>query len=279
MGRTITFNLKSDEGFSIDGLLIDFAKQKILGTYKGKVFDLPTKSTVEFSRQRHNKNKKNKSIFKAPNAIGELFLDPNSAILGFDHIFAVDTNTKSLGGSKASVACVLHVLPKGVNSQSAYFECVTLLLIEFWNVNDKPENFAWMVFLNTLENNRNKFAGKIALVVDSDFDEHEAFNNRSKPVYANRYLPEDVSVVYATDRAPGNLASEMIRYCDKTANEVFNNENLLLNPNGFIKLDDMENVYLRSWDTDVDVENFKDFFIRRYPNKSKGYNNAIIRNK
>lgn len=103
--------------------------------------------------------------------------------------------------------------------------------------------------------------------MDSDFDNHEAFNDRSKPVYAEKYLPEDVSVIYSTDRAPGHLASEMIRYCDKIANGVFEGSNLLLNPNGIEKLADMENVYLRSWNTEVDVENFKDFLLRRNPPK------------
>lgn len=150
LGRTIKFTLKSDKGYWIDGLLLDFKNQKILGTYKDEVFDLPEKSTVEFSRQRKNEDKNNKSIFKSPNSTGELFLDPNSAILGFNHVFAVDTNTKLLGGSKASVACVLQVIPKAVKGRSAYIECATIALMEFWNVNDKPENFAWMIFFKYL---------------------------------------------------------------------------------------------------------------------------------
>ena len=119
-----------------------------------------------------------------------LRIDPNQALAAnYDILFAVDTNNRSFKGYRFSVTGVVeatHTLdPK---NGSPAFAWHTPFLLEFTQVSDeKPENLGWEVATRNIEaTSRYNGFGRIGLIVDSDLQNLEKYNERTLPIQIGR---------------------------------------------------------------------------------------------
>lgn len=233
----------------LEGFVLDFNSQKILGLKDGQPHPLIGSAQLEFKRER--KNKEAKMLHSSSSAGAESYFSANHQLFTYDHIIAVDTNTNYVCGSSVSITAAYHFIPKYITSNSLSGCGSILALLEHWNVVEKPENLGWWQILQALRESIDFFKGKIALIVDSDLGEHQAFNSREKPIYKDFYLPKDVTIIYASDVGSfEHLSTKMIKYCHDIASELYKNENLLINIKDLRPGIEGQFSHFRQWDAD-----------------------------
>ncbi len=170
-------------------------------------------------------------------------LTPDNIFDYFENVYAVDTNTDVKSGiSVCAFASIAHdqtskqekinVDPRTGNLSIG--KCSGMSTIEaafaFKAYKHKPENFAWHIVLETIQksNALNK-TSKIALVVDSDLANLDSYNKRESCYFRDFYLPQNIILIYASSDAKNNsLINYSISLCDKTANQLMQMEQELI---------------------------------------------------
>lgn len=180
----------------------------------------PVAATREAS---YNRAKGPKVITRAPIPPNNLFTDVNRALRQFERVFAIDTSWRDTNGQRIAVACLViaeHTLIRIPGKMAMRYHPIHCL--EFRNPISSPENIAWMVLLELMQQNpRYQYVRKIAIVVDSDLNKLHKYNERSIPIFENFYLPDKVSLVYASaDVGAENLPNMMIRRADSEARKL-----------------------------------------------------------
>lgn len=168
---------------------------------------------VVTSYERPTKPKVVNHISIAPD---RLYLGTNEALrTNFDHLFAVDTNTRAINGARVSVTAVVEA--QRLNGEYSYIE--PILFFEFMEVASNPEPLGWAAAAdNIVYSSKYRSFPRIALVVDSEFQSIPAYNARSLALYRGRFLPERLTLVYATsDTGPEYFPNAAIRYANKAA--------------------------------------------------------------
>jgi hypothetical protein len=160
----------------------------------------PVFAMSEVSYERENKQKGNKIVTQAPLRSDQLWINPNKILLGFDRIFAIDTNTQESNGERISVAGIVYgritrvVVPGGAGVEYSLNHC-----IEFRGIKGKVENYTWMCFIMSLRNSFNyNRSSQIGIIVDSDLSSLQDSNLRRAPIYDEFYLPGNVKFIYAS---------------------------------------------------------------------------------
>jgi len=232
-----------------DGIAMDFNSQKLMGVRGNKYYSLIGKPRLEYTRERDNKGPKILHTSFSPNS--DNWFNTNHQLLAYDHLIAVDTNTNQVAGSKVSITAAYHVIPETQQQGLAQCKAAVIALIECWNVTDKPENLGWYHVLQAISEYPEQFAGKVGLIVDSDLGNHQSFNSREIPIFADFYLPENVTILYASDKGGAeHLSTMVIKYCHNLASDLYKGQNLLLNTEGLYDESDRYFSHIRQWDTE-----------------------------
>ncbi|MFT6910194.1 MAG: hypothetical protein ACJAS1_006922 [Oleiphilaceae bacterium] len=188
-------------------------------------------------------------VSSSPN--DQTWFDSNHQLLSYDHLIAVDTNTRYLNDSTVSITAAYHLIPEIHQKGIARCRAAVLAILELWNVVGKPENMGWYQILSAISAYPDQYAGKIALIVDSDLGNHQCFNNRELPIFDDFYLPKNVTIVYASDKGGAKyISSKMIKYCHDLASDLFSKENLLLNVKDLKQNKTGAFTHSRQWDTE-----------------------------
>ena len=249
-GRTISIKMDVENLYSLDSIAIDFNSQKIVGVSNGLDTPLFGKSRLEVSRERDNDAKPRKILHVSHSPNDQTWLDSNHQLLSYDHLIAVDTNTNQLNDSTVSITAAYHVIPDSHEKGVAQCRAAVIALIELWNVAGKPENLGWYQVLQAIAAHPAYSTGKIGLIVDSDLGNHQAFNNREKPIFGDFYLPENVTIIYASDKGGAeHISTKMIKYCHDLAADLYKKESLLLNVKDLNRGDESNFTHYRQWDT------------------------------
>ena len=244
--RTMRLKIDPQNFFEFDGLALDFKTQRITGFKKGEYHPLIGQSKLGFSRYRQFKTSKILHESRSPS--NHTWFDSNHQLLSYDHLIAVDTNTNFIAGSHVSITAAFHVIPQANENGKAQCLVAVIALLEFWNVSEKQENLGWFTILNMILSHQSLFTGKIALIVDSDLGNHDAFNNREIPIYNDMYLPPNVTISYASDKGgPEHLSTKLIKHCHNLASDLCKNGSLLLNKQGLVSVDNEAYSHFRQW--------------------------------
>lgn len=179
---------------------------------------IPEVAWTTSSRQRA---KSPKALLKSPISPHALNLSEAGALMQYDRVFCIDTNTKTIAGRKVSVACVCECKFRFNAHQT---ECRSLILrnFEIHNAVGKEENLAWSILIDLILISPDyQPDGRYAIVTDSDLGQHEAYNTHETPYYSGKVLPENFTFIYASDEGRA-LCSDAMRKCHSEASRILN---------------------------------------------------------
>lgn len=167
-------------------------------------------------------NGKNRTLNRIESNSNIMSINLIEQICQFDMIFAVDTNTKNINGVNISVpstqCCEIN---KDENETSFKFCCFGLLCLKDIEENH-PEKIGIKLLIQAIMSNQKYSKNlKIGVVTDHDLGNINKYNKKEIPLCEDFYLPENFTLIYATDKPKENILNILISKCDKEANKFF----------------------------------------------------------
>ena len=140
----------------------------------------------------------------------------------FDVVYAIDTNTKQNSDSWFSVGALVKLIKFEEEEKDTFtYEIKPIQYITSANKQHKANMEQW-VWLKVIELIREHEPAdkKIGLVVDSDMNNVDKYNNKEKKICDREFLPENITLLYASaDNKNYNILTIMIAKADKFASE------------------------------------------------------------
>ena len=146
-----------ETGESVDPLQIEV----------GKTYPRPAKKTP-------------KVLTRAPADRSSIQLDPNRLLLKYTYLFAADTNTAEINGTRVSISVPARISDIVIEQPRWSAKLVPLDAFEFHDAADAPERIGWSEFLRGLASHP-EVHGMVGLIVDSELDALRAINVREQP--------------------------------------------------------------------------------------------------
>ncbi len=145
----------------------------------------------------------------------------NAVIARFSRVVAVDTNYHSNKGEVVCVTVASEVRNLSFEG-SGYADLVALWGLEFRAPSSDAERIGWHQALTFFQREGWLVDGaSILLVADSQLESHAKFNSRELPIIDNFFLPEGVTIGYASSDTPADsLLNRLISHSDSCANKV-----------------------------------------------------------
>jgi hypothetical protein len=159
---------------------------------------------------------------KILNTLIDIDLSSNDLFAKYQIVCACDTNTTNENDGDFSTSAFL--MGKIISIKESEIKREFTMQCINWESTGigKPENYAWTILisgLNDLFNNLN-INPKVLLIVDSDLENHEAFNKREMALIGDFFLPPNYTIVYASaDVGAEYPTNQLIRLCDKEASK------------------------------------------------------------
>jgi hypothetical protein len=202
----------------ISGMHVDEATSEL--TLFGEKGEPVHRKRVATGKDYERSGKSPKHLSRVPSLPSRIFLDPSRALQRFAAIYAVDTNTKDIGGRRVSVAISLAV--KNLRFEGPRWHASTEFFgaFEFHDAKHNPERIGWANVIQRIS--ENPVQGSLAIIVDAYRDQLADINARKQPVVGSLYLPENFELVHATSDAGKTefLPNAVLAHCDKLGSEV-----------------------------------------------------------
>lgn len=178
------------------------------------------------ARMRKSLQKPAKPCLKYYVDVHRPFNGTDSDFNHLDSMFAVDTNYRIVDDATNIKMCV-GVTGKIQLEKYKEYQNGGLFLhgtaFVFFTRHQNPEliSLHWIIS-EILESRKKILSEQIGIVLDSDFEKQDSFNNREIPYVGQHYLPPSFTLIYATaDSCGSHLANKMIRICDKGGKKAF----------------------------------------------------------
>ena len=213
--------------------IVDFLEVEIAPDGSGIRFAQEMVDTyVEKTLLREQKDPK--CVTRIPTSGPEHTFLPDRAMKSFDRIFAVDTGHRRIQGEEVSVTGVVEGQWNYIGSPRGLDKRIRLKPVccfGFQGVEEiVREKVGWVVALAELQKSGPfKKTEKVALIVDSDLSHHSDYNSRRSPLVPGIYLPDNVTLVYASADKRDDVTNYLIRWADsmnQQALKQLNNQTL-----------------------------------------------------
>jgi len=151
-----------------------------------------------------------------------------------DFLFAIDTNTFDMNGQRTSFS-VCYFVPQALSMYGNAVPFVPFIAFEINEVCPKvnPECIGWHVLIDFIvDNQAYDLKQRIGIVVDSELGKLKSINSRETTYYDKYYLPQNIQLLYASDKAKDYLTNMMISYCHRAAKKAereYKKNNIKLN--------------------------------------------------
>lgn len=178
-----------------------------------------------YSEVSYERPKGPKVLTRIPQGADSASFEAEHALeIQFDLVFGVDTNTRTINGRQVSVAGVASYR-KGTPTPGASVLWIpdVFLCWEFIDIqSDQKENLGWIAAFEELTHRGIIRDGhRVGMIVDSDLGNIPAYNARTKPVFADKNLPQGVQLVYGSaDAGSENFVNRVLQAADKVSNHV-----------------------------------------------------------
>lgn len=182
--------------------------------------------TNVYSERTYERAKAPKVLSRMPQPPhAAMFEDSDALAAHFDRVFAVDTNTRDINGRRMSVVGVAtlkrEVVP-GPDKVESGWRFDAPFAIEYGDLVAKPEPFGWMGALEILKQRRFYTEGhRVGLIVDSELGQLKDFNARTAPVDSGEFLPQGVTLIYASsDAGKESVLNRALSIADFAASQI-----------------------------------------------------------
>lgn len=177
-----------------------------------------TLSEIEGYYERENKS--DKVLFSQPVTDNRYIKDINGELIKYDAILVIDTSYEMIENIKIAFTSMM-ICWKLSSENDKYNYKQSSQVIE-WDATsvDKPENLMYAEVIENvrIQNEKRNQSPKIAVIVDSDLENISYFNDRTKPIFENYYLPEQYHMFYASsDSGNENFQNKLLKMCDNEA--------------------------------------------------------------
>ena len=216
--RTHSVRLDKRNYMESDGIAIglDSSLKRVVG---GNLLPIIGEPLYKLSHARESNVPK--TIFKGTTD-GEYVMAPNSVFHIHEHVFAIDTNTRTIDGNAVSMAGVIHAYLDG--EQLKYGP---ISVFEFWDAEITSEILGWYALIQSIVEN-NFFDDKnIGIIIDHNLGDLEKYNNREIAISGDYFLPENMTLIYASADKAAGIANMLIKFADRVANTQF--ERIIMN--------------------------------------------------
>lgn len=217
-----------------DEISVEIQCRQVPGVVELQFPDLAVESITQsrghfrIERMRHGDNtKKPKVIAAGPTNNSIVTIDPDAFLFQYDHLFFVDTNTKSDGfsGDRISVTAAVHAfVDKSFEGADDEFSLLyhQFDATEFRNSTVDPERLGWALVLRAI--NQSSFddpSNRIAIVGDAHLGAHKQIAAGKTPVIDGVFLPEHIDLIYASsDTGKESGLNALMNWCDRAASFV-----------------------------------------------------------
>lgn len=151
------------------------------------------------------------------------FSQQNHILSNFDSIAAIDTNDYRFIGRNLSISAPYYC--KNLKQTAVKpTEAVSMPFFIIENIQPglNAEVVGWYLFIKHIIPIINlKKEERLALVVDSELGKLESINNRKTPYYSNYFLPENITLIYASADTGKDPLNQLIKACDKSSKKYF----------------------------------------------------------
>lgn len=187
------------------------------------IFKPVTEVSEAYVTSQYERVKKPKIVSKVSTGNRIAKVDINKAITDYDHILAIDTNTKEVSGRMLSVTSVVIARLQTSASGGLICEYEIPFFIGFTSTLGPPERLGWVFALKVLLScDRISLNSRIGMVVDSDLDLLDEFNSRRSPLIGSEYLLGCVELLYGSaDTGSSELIpNKLIKEADKLSARI-----------------------------------------------------------
>ncbi|KUO65446.1 MAG: hypothetical protein APF84_13250 [Gracilibacter sp. BRH_c7a] len=175
---------------------------------------------IEEYRERENKN--DKIVFSQPILNNRYIEDVNLELTKYDVIVAIDTSYELINDTKIAFTSVMIFSKMSKQDDNTYNYQQIADILE-WDATtiEHPENLMYAHVIENIRLHNIKYfdiTPNIAVIIDSDLGNINSFNERTKPIYEDFYLPDNFHLFYAsTDIGSDTLQNKLLKLCDKEA--------------------------------------------------------------
>ena len=141
----------------------------------------------------------------------------------FDVFWAIDTNTKRVGGEEVSISCILECyahLAEPTRVDVAFRKYANIV---FRNCPEgAAERYGWYWLIKAITSNP-RYGGslRIGVITDHDLARHSEYNAGELPIHGQMYLPPNFTLMYATsDAGKENVLNTLIMKCNTDATGI-----------------------------------------------------------
>jgi len=140
----------------------------------------------------------------------------------FDFLFAIDTNTVEINGKYTSFSAC-YVVPQILSFYRNAFPFSPFIAFEIneASLNVNPECIGWHLLIDCIVNHEAyNLKQRIGIAVDSELGKLKSINSRELPYYDKYYLPENIQLLYASEKGKDYLINTMLSYCHRAAKKT-----------------------------------------------------------
>lgn len=214
---TISAKVEAKEN---DGPLLLF-KHGLLGTKSGPVKMKDATITKHHKRASGKDKVLTQYHFNNPH-----YLENELDILlkEYDGVYVIDTNTKDItNGQKISICCFTFFY-KQQRFSPLFYQCAPISWFQVQSDNEHPEKIAIFRLIHILELNVKHMIGrKFVIITDHDIGGHTAYNNREIEFLPGYYIPDYITLMYASADQGREVVNQIIKRCDKEASSIIRN--------------------------------------------------------
>lgn len=146
----------------------------------------------------------------------------SSILMNCECLVSIDTNTRLMNGRRVSVTTAYMTdIPLILDQTEIPFSHLVSYIVVGHSHEVAAEKLGWYLVMKNKLRPKVKGSKKLGIIVDAHLSEIPTINARSQSFYRNYLLPEQFSMIYASDCAADGIVNHMIRYSEKSNVEVF----------------------------------------------------------
>lgn len=168
-------------------------------------------------------NKSDKVLFSQPITDNRYVKDTNLELAKYDVILVIDTSYEAFDNKKLAFTSVLICPRLSKKENKCVYQQISQILEWDATEDDKPENSMYAIVIENIRLHNLKYNQNpsIAVIIDSDLMNIPYFNDRTKPIFMDYYLPENFYLFYASsDTGNENFQNKLMRICDNEAKKA-----------------------------------------------------------